>query len=156
MNLAIDQFSPPRKDYGPRRSVQSAEDAHARNAQRQLRILIADDNRDEVWTLMALLRDEGYQVQGAHSGELLLQMAQRFEADVYILDIGMPGMTGYDVARELRARYGQEPVLIAITAWQRTPDKLAAEIAGFDHHFGKPFETRALLDLLVAVAARPL
>jgi DNA-binding response OmpR family regulator len=120
-----------------------------------LRILIADDNRDEVLTLMALLREEGYEVQGAHSGEVVLRMAENAEADVYILDIGMPGMSGYDVARALRERYGHAPVIIAITAWQRTPDKLAAEIAGFDHHFGKPFHIRALLDLLLAVASRP-
>jgi len=142
-------------DQGAGLFLQSASGQDWRPSRRTLRILIADDYRDELLTLMALLRDEGYEAQGAQSGEVLLQMAENFPADVYILDIGMPGMSGYDVARALRERYGKAPVLIAITAWQRTPDKLAAEIAGFDHHFGKPFDTRALLELLMAVASRP-
>lgn len=128
----------------------------ARSAQRALRILIADDNPDEVLTLTALLRYEGHDVRGVYSGGAAVGEARSFEPDVYILDIGMPGMSGYDLARTLRLRYGGRPVLIAITAWQTVPDQLAAKIAGFDHHFGKPFEPQALLNLLKVIGSSPI
>jgi len=127
----------------------------SRAAPRALRVLVADDNRDVVLTLMALLRDEGHEVRGVYSGDAALQEARDFEADVYILDIGMPKTSGYDVARTIRLRHGRAPVLIAVTAWQRPPDKLAAEVAGFDYHFGKPFPPQALLDLLRTISTSP-
>ena len=72
-----------------------------------------------------------------------------------LLDIGMPGITGYDIARIFRKTWGNErPTLIALTAWNRTPDKLMAKAAGFDHHFGKPYDPQALLGVLRELATQ--
>ena len=120
-----------------------------------LRILVADDNRDQVLTLLSLLRGEGYEVRGVYDGQAALDAGAEFEPDVYLLDIGMPGMTGYDVARKLRELYGTNPVIVAITAYAQSSDKIAAQLAGFDHHVAKPFAADTLLKLLKIIAAAP-
>ena len=130
------------------RSPQPSAEPVARG-RRRLRILIADDERDQVATLAALLQDEGHQVREVYRGTEVLRMIQEFDPDVALVDIGMPGMTGYDVAREVRQAYGKErPILVAITGWKKSSDKIAAKLAGFDHHLPKPFETRELLEVL--------
>jgi DNA-binding response OmpR family regulator len=115
---------------------------------RPLRILVADDERDFVLTLMLLLRDEGYEVRGVYDGTQVLESARGFQPDVVILDIGMPNLNGYDTARALRLEYGNAMVLIAVTAYDKAADKILAKMAGFDHHFGKPFDPQALTKLL--------
>jgi CheY-like chemotaxis protein len=101
-----------------------------------LRVLIADDERDQVATLAAILNDEGHDVR-----------------EVYV-DIGMPGMSGYDVAREVREHYGTlRPLLIAVTGWKKPSDRILAQLAGFDHHLPKPFESHQLLQLLEPLAS---
>lgn len=82
-------------------------------------------------------------------------MARDFGCDVVLLDIGMPGINGYDVARIFRKTYGgAKPVLIAVTAWNRTPDQLMAKAAGFDQHFGKPYDPQRLLATLREIATQ--
>ena len=126
----------------------------AQQARRRLRILIADDERDQVTTLAAILNDEGHEVREVYRGSEVLRMIADFSPDVALIDIGMPGMTGYDVAREVRGHYGKEgPLLIAVTGWKKASDRILAQIAGFDHHLGKPFESQRLLDLLEPLAA---
>jgi CheY-like chemotaxis protein len=123
-------------------------------ARRRLRILIADDERDQVTTLAAILNDEGHEVREVYRGTEVLRMVVEFAPDVALIDIGMPGMSGYDVARELRAHYGKGgPLLIAVTGWKKPSDRILAQIAGFDHHLGKPFESRLLLELIEPLAA---
>jgi CheY-like chemotaxis protein len=123
-------------------------------ARRRLRILIADDERDQVATLAAILQDEGHQIREVYRGTEVLRMLHEFDPDVALVDIGMPGMTGYDVAREIRQAYGKErPVLVAITGWKKSSDKIAAKLAGFDHHLPKPFETKELLELIEPLVA---
>jgi len=118
-------------------------------AQRALRVLIADDSRDEVAMLSVILRDEGHTVREVYRGSEVLRVVAEFDPDVALLDIGMPGMTGYDVAREVRKLYGKaRPVLVAITGWKQSSDRMLAAMAGFDHHVAKPFDTRQLLELL--------
>lgn len=115
-----------------------------------LRILIADDEPDTVVTLKVLLEEEGHDVIGVHDGGDVLREARKSPPDAVILDIGMPGLNGYDVARALRAMYGQAcPTLIAVTAYASAPDKLVGKDAGFHHHFGKPV---ALDELLAALS----
>src|SRR3954454_18768514 len=83
---------------------------------RALRVLLADDDRDATLSLSTLLRLEGHEVRHVYDGATTLQVASEFEPDVILLDIGMPKVTGYDVARALRERYGRHgPVLIALT-----------------------------------------
>src|SRR4051812_19938874 len=120
---------------------------------RRLRVLVADDERDQVTTLAALLMDEGHEVREVYRGSEVMRMAREFDPDVALVDIGMPGMTGYDVAREMRLEFGKtRPVLIAITGWKQSSDRILARLAGFDHHVAKPFDPKALLDLIAPLA----
>jgi CheY-like chemotaxis protein len=122
----------------------------------ETRILVADDDTDTVDSLTALLRDEGYEVRGVHRGGEVLQAIFQFAPDVVLLDIGMPQMTGYDVARTLRERYGSaRPALIAVTGRAAESDKQHARAAGFEHHVAKPYEPAALLQLIGQFSARP-
>jgi CheY-like chemotaxis protein len=113
------------------------------------RVLIADDDRDTTATLSALLELEGYQVQSVHGGQEALDATRTFKPDVVLLDIGMPKITGYEAARRLRQRYGDDcPMLIALTGWKQASDKILANLAGFDHHVAKPYDPAELLRLL--------
>ena len=134
--------------------MQAAPAEGAPRARRKLRILVADDERDQVATLAAILQDEGHEVRECYRGAEVMRMVREFDPDVALVDIGMPGMTGYDVARELRQIYGNErPLLIAVTGWKQSSDKILARLAGFDHHLAKPFETTALLELIEPLAS---
>jgi CheY-like chemotaxis protein len=122
----------------------------------ELRILVADDDTDAVHSLTALLRREGYQVRGVHRGAEVLQAIFHFAPDVVLLDIGMPQMTGYEVARALRERYGSaRPALIAVTGRAGEADRQQARAAGFEHHVAKPYDPAALLRLIAELSARP-
>jgi DNA-binding response OmpR family regulator len=122
---------------------------------RALRVLVADDEPDQVLTLSTYLRYEGYEVQGVHDGRAVLAADSRFKPDVAVLDINMPGLSGFDVARELRLRHGHDGiVLIAMTVWKKEADRLMARAAGFNHHFGKPFDPRALLEVLAGITPK--
>jgi DNA-binding response OmpR family regulator len=134
------------KDETTMRSAATEGQARGR---RRLRVLIADDERDQVATLALLLIDEGHEVREVYRGSEVLRLIQDFDPDVALIDIGMPGMSGYDVAREVRKTYGKgRPLLIAVTGWKQSSDRILAKLAGFDHHLPKPFETSALLKLL--------
>ena len=130
-------------------SLQSAAAEGAARAKRRLRILIADDERDEVITLAALMIDEGHEVREVYRGSEILRMMRDFDPDVALVDISMPGMNGYDAAREIRQEFGKaRPLLIAITGWKQSSDRILARLAGFDHHMPKPFDPKALLALI--------
>lgn len=131
----------------------SLKPAASAQARRRLRIVVADDDRDAVVTLATILQHEGHEVREVYRGSEVLQMVRDFDPDAALIDIGMPGMTGYDVAREIRHLFGKRPTLIAVTGWKKTSDKILAQIAGFDHHLAKPFEPDALLALLAQVPA---
>lgn len=114
-----------------------------------LRVLIADDDRDGTNTLSTLLELEGFVVRAVHGGQEALDQAREFKPDAVLLDIGMPKVTGYEAARRLRQRYGNDcPVLIAVTGWKQASDKILASLAGFDHHVAKPYDPAALISLL--------
>ncbi|MGH8322516.1 MAG: response regulator, partial [Steroidobacteraceae bacterium] len=116
---------------------------------RRRRILIADDNRDSAETLAALLRMEGHEVSSVHDGPVALSAFAEMKPDVALLDIGMPGLTGYEVARRMRHGSSGAPLtLIAITGWGQDIDKERAYAAGFDHHLTKPVDPRRLAELL--------
>ena len=112
-----------------------------------LRILVADDNIDVGESLATTLRLAGADVRFEHDGVAALDAYDAFRPDVVILDIGMPGMTGYDVARALRAGGARIPV-IALTGWGQAADRERAMAAEFSHHLVKPVPIAALLDLL--------
>ncbi len=113
------------------------------------RILIADDNRDSAETLAALLRMDGHEVTSVHDGPVALSVFGEMKPDVVLLDIGMPGLTGYEVARRMRQTpMGASVRLIAITGWGQDVDKERAQAAGFDLHLTKPVDPHRLAELL--------
>jgi CheY-like chemotaxis protein len=122
-------------------------------ALRPLRILVADDNRDTVLSLQLLLQEEGHDVVGVHNGLDALRIVRVHAFDAIILDIEMPEVSGYALARELRAQYhgARGPLLIAITGkWNKPSEKLLAQAVGFDHHLSKPCDPGGLLKLVSA------
>lgn len=123
---------------------------------RALRIVVADDERDTVLTLMTLLRDEGHEVRGVYRGSDVLRTVDDFDPDAVLLDIAMPDLSGYEVAQQIRSRYGAiRPLLIAISGrYKQGSDKILAEIVGFNHHVAKPYEPGALLALLARLTTR--
>ena len=116
---------------------------------RPLRILLADDDRDATLSLATLLKLDGYDVRHVYDGGATLDAVREFEPDVVLVDIGMPKLSGYDVARHLRERYGKAgPVLVALTGWKQASDRILATLAGFDHHVAKPYDPASLLALI--------
>ena len=116
---------------------------------RALRVLIADDDYDTVDTLTLILRDEGHEVFGVHDGPSVVPLTRKLRPDAVILDIGMPKMSGFDLARALKEEYGQRcPTLIAVTAYSRPADQLIGKAVGFDFYFGKPVVIGELLAAL--------
>ena len=112
-------------------------------------VLLADDDRDSVDSLAAVLRLEGYTVHTAYGGREAVDTAAMERPDIMIVDIGMPRVSGYDVARHFRTlRKEERPILIALTAWGQESDKLLSKQAGFDHHLTKPVEPAQLAKLL--------
>jgi PAS domain S-box-containing protein len=108
-------------------------------------VLLADDNRDAVHVLAELLRMDGYLVDTAHDGREAAELALRLRPDVLVLDIGMPGLNGYEVARLVRAQpWGDRPLLIAATGWGQDDDRQKALAAGFNRHLTKPFDPQQL------------
>ena len=112
-----------------------------------LRIVVADDNVDAALTLAALLGMQGHDVRTAHDGIEALDEVMRFEPQVVVLDIGMPGMNGYKVAAAVR-EYSPHVLLIALTGWGQEEDRHRSKAAGFDHHLVKPVDFSMLAQLL--------
>ena len=114
-----------------------------------LRVLVADDNRDAADSLATILHMSGNEVSVAHSGEDALRLALLEQPQAIILDIGMPGMNGYEVARRVRAQaWGKKTLLIAVTGWGQAEDKQRSRDAGFDHHLTKPIDVAEVERLL--------
>jgi len=114
------------------------------------RILLVDDNADSAHTMAALLAVEGHETVVAYDGDTALQRAQAMAPDAILVDIGLPGMNGFQVARELRARpETRGALLIAVTGYGQAADRQRAMEAGFDHHLVKPVDLNAVQKLLV-------
>ncbi len=113
------------------------------------RLLLVDDNVDAAAAQAALLRMHGHEVETAHSGEEALKRASEFCPEVVLLDLGMPDMDGFEVARRLRSTpEGRDAVLIAQTGWSQQQDRERTAAAGFDAHLAKPVELHALMEQL--------
>jgi CheY-like chemotaxis protein len=104
-----------------------------------LRILVVDDLRDTADSLAMLLRLRGNDVRSAYDGLEAIRIANDFRPEVVVLDIGLPGIDGYETARRMRSQpWADSAILIAVTGWGQEQDRLDAAAAGFDHHFVKP------------------
>lgn len=118
-----------------------------------LRILIADDNLDSANSWAMLLEMSGHDVRTARNGQEALAIAAEFQPQLTLLDIGMPEMNGYEVARRLRLTgWGERSILVAVTGWGHEHDKQQAKNAGFDHHLTKPVGLAAIEPLLAQAA----
>lgn len=126
---------------------------------RQRRILLADDNVDFAQCVALLLEDNGYEVEVHHDGEQALARASAFGPDVCLLDISLPGLDGFELARRLRVLPATEAaVLVAVTGWGQPEDKMRSRNAGFHHHLTKPVDFDqliALLDSIYGASAPP-
>lgn len=115
-----------------------------------LSIVVCDDNIDAADTLSFLLKGQGYSVITTYSGPDALCLIESAKPHFAVLDIGLPGMTGYEIAKTIRAQsWGKSIVLIAVTGYGFESDKQRAAKAGFNYHFTKPVELDALERLLV-------
>jgi CheY-like chemotaxis protein len=111
-----------------------------------LSVLIADDNSDAAHSLGLLLGLDGHSVHLAHDGLQALDLAAQMAPQVAVLDIGMPGLDGHEVARRLRQQtHGKNMLIVAVTGWGQLEDQQRALAAGFDRHFTKPVNPSELL-----------
>lgn len=118
---------------------------------RQLRVLIADDDRDTVDTLATILESEGHVVRRIYSGADVLPAVRLFRPDAAILDINVPGISGYAAAQAIRYSFTdvRKPLLVAISGkWKEHADRRVAQDVGFDHYLVKPCEPRELIGIL--------
>jgi len=115
-----------------------------------LRVLVVDDDRDMVLSLMALLRTEGYETRGLHDARNILQQVHEYDPEVVILDIAMPGRTGWEAARAIRSGLpDKRPLLIGISGEHtRGSDRIHSQTSGFDFYLMKPCDPKVLLTLL--------
>ena len=123
----------------------------------RLRAIVVDDNVDAADSLADLLRLLGHEVQVAHDGPEGLAAARALRPDVVLLDIGLPGMDGYEVARRLRSDPDFSALLVAVSGYGRDEDRRLSREAGIEHHFVKPIDFRSLLSLFESLcpAGRP-
>lgn len=114
-----------------------------------VKILLVDDNVDAADTMQALLEMDGYEVKVAYGGVAAVEAARRAQHDIVVMDIGMPGMNGYEAARLIRGLPGNETVrLVALTGWGESTDRQLASDAGFNDHLVKPVDYALLLKCL--------
>ena len=133
----------------PNRQRPSGEER--RDTNRPLRVLVADDDADTVKTLTVLLELEGHTVRAVHSGANVLPAIPTFRPDAIILDISIPGLSGYAVAQAVRHSFTdmRRPLMIAISGmWKQAGDRLVAQQVGFDHYLVKPCDPREVVQLL--------
>ena len=134
---------PPEESSDPQRSWRQAGRPSGR------RLLVVDDNIDAADSLAMLLRLQGHELQIAHDGPAALALAEAYHPDMIFLDLGMPGMDGYEVARRMRRTPGLEQVVLAaLTGWGQQEDRRRTAEAGFNHHLVKPPEPKILETLV--------
>ena len=127
--------------------AQGRQDSEERTSRR--RLLVVDDNRDAAESMSMLLEMWGHEVAYAYDGPSALQTAQQLQPQAVFLDIGLPGMDGYEVAARLRELpQARNAILIAITGYGQEDDRLRSRRAGIDHHLVKPVAPDALRNLI--------
>jgi CheY-like chemotaxis protein len=138
----------------PSEARESDAEALADRVPGSLKILIVDDNKDATDSMQMLLEIMGHEVRTAYDGRAGVLTAAELEPDVVLLDIDLPALSGYEVAKALRSGGGRNAVLVAITGWGQESDKRKAREAGFDYHLVKPISEKILRPLLEEIAAR--
>ena len=117
-----------------------------------LRVLVVDDNQDAAEVLRMLLESGGFNAEAVTSGAEALTAIPEYRPDVILMDIGMPGMSGHDVARRIREQPQFDDItLVALTGWGQEEDRRESKASGFDHHLTKPVNFKVLKDLLATI-----
>lgn len=116
-----------------------------------LRVLVVDDNVDAAESLCTLLGMLGHETAVAFDGPTGLALAQQFRPDVAILDLGLPRLSGYDLARQLRAETDAPRLFVAVSGYGQPEDRRRSREAGFDHHLTKPVEIAVIQSVLDGV-----
>jgi CheY-like chemotaxis protein len=120
-------------------------------AKQSPRILLVEDNKDAAASLKMLLETEGYEIRLAHDGEAAVKLALEIKPDVLLVDIGLPTMNGYEVAKQVRRQHRFRKLLvIAVTGWGWKIDRDRSAAAGIDHHLVKPADFNVLKDLIAS------
>jgi signal transduction histidine kinase/ActR/RegA family two-component response regulator len=118
------------------------------------RVLVVDDNEDSAESLALLLRLEGHLVKTAHDGEAALAVAERFQPDAILLDLGMPRLNGYEVCERIRSQpWGRGVLMVAQTGWGQAQDRARTLAAGFDAHLTKPIDPATVQEMLIRLKA---
>jgi CheY-like chemotaxis protein len=124
----------------------------AASSQAPLRVLVVDDNVDSAETIGFVLSRMGHQTRTVYDGAGAIEAADDFRPDVILLDIGLPGMNGHEVAREIRQTpWGGTTTIVAVSGWGEETDKQQSRAAGFDHHVVKPLDYEGVKRLLTTV-----
>jgi PAS domain S-box-containing protein len=127
-------------------------DGHRAIALSECRILVVDDNKDSADSLGMLLRLKGNDIRTAHDGLEAVEAAESFQPELVLLDIGLPKLNGYEVARRIRRQpWGQDAILVALTGWGQDEDRRRSQEAGFNFHIVKPVELADLEKLLAGL-----
>jgi CheY-like chemotaxis protein len=117
-----------------------------------LRVLVVDDNRDAADVLVMLLESIGVNAQAVHGGPAALAAIPNYQPNVILMDIGMPGMDGHEVARRIRKQPQFNGIkLVALTGWGQEKDRRDSSKAGFDHHLTKPVDFKMLKDIIMGM-----
>jgi CheY-like chemotaxis protein len=134
---------------GRRRKVPVREKRRSVSEVSPLRILIVEDNRDSADSLKTLLEALRYDAHVVYDGETGVQSSATLRPDVIVMDIGLPGISGYEAARQIRARNPDgRPTIVALTGWGQHADRQQSAQAGIDHHLVKPLDLAALKQIL--------
>ena len=112
------------------------------------RVLVVDDNVDSAEMLAVVLKQWGHEARLAHDGESALRDVESYHPDLVLLDIGLPGLSGYAVAERVTRRGGDRPQLVALTGYGQADDVARAREAGFDLHLLKPVDFKRLQEVL--------
>jgi len=119
------------------------------------RVLVIDDYPDAATAVSTLLAALGHEVRSAMTGRAGIEVARTFEPDIALVDIGLPDISGHDVARTLRELAGTRPLfLAAISGWGQPEDRASSLAAGFDHHALKPIDAGIIKRILTLASAR--
>ncbi|MBP1148953.1 MULTISPECIES: PAS domain S-box protein [Methylocaldum] len=120
-----------------------------------LRVLVVDDNYDAAESMALLVKLWGHETRIVHDGRSAVDICQTYKPDVVLLDLGLPGMSGYEVAQHLRKEYGDSMTLFALTGYGQAEDRQRSAAAGFNHHLVKPIDPGILRTLLASREVRP-
>jgi two-component system, chemotaxis family, CheB/CheR fusion protein len=136
--------------------VESARKQESPKAARGLRIVVAEDDRDSMLMLAMILRDAGHEVRCAYDGGEALDAIRGFDPDVVLLDIALPTLSGWEVARRIRERCGHtRPLVVGVSGEYRLgADKVLSDIIGFDYYLLKPYDPQLLIKLIAPLPDR--